>query len=107
MQVSDHLHSPAALTLEKEPAVPIKDEAGQCIRASLGRFGEGKKSNQTCWKSNHGSFSPCVSNPRPARLYDVARGHISKLCLQYKIGNVRINVTMRHVRPTIAAVEKQ
>jgi hypothetical protein len=44
MKVSDHLHSPAALTLEKEPVVPIKDEAGQCISASLGVWkGGGKK----------------------------------------------------------------
>jgi len=43
MEVSDHLHSPAALTLEKEPPVPIQDEAGQGIRASLGVLERKKK----------------------------------------------------------------
>jgi hypothetical protein len=97
MEVSDHLHSPNALTLEKEPPVPIQDDAGH----QSGRFGEEKKKNhQTCWKSNHGSFSPWVSNPRTARLYYAARGHICKFC-----GG--INVTLRHVHTTIVAVEKR
>jgi hypothetical protein len=36
MEVSNYRHSPAALTLEKELPVPIQDETGQGIRASLG-----------------------------------------------------------------------
>jgi len=56
--VSDHLHSPAALTLEKEPLVPIQDEAGQGISQS-GRFGEEKKvikpvGNRTTDRLAHG-----------------------------------------------------
>ena len=43
MEVSDHIHSSVALTLEKEPPVPTQDEAGQGIRASLGVLERKKK----------------------------------------------------------------
>jgi hypothetical protein len=46
MEVSDHLHSPAALTLEKEPPAPIQDEAGKGRaghQGQSGRLGEEKK----------------------------------------------------------------
>jgi hypothetical protein len=86
MEVSDHLHSPAALTLEKEPAVPIKYEARQCIRASLGVLERRKKAtkpvgNRTTDRLAHGSpirgppdcimrpaatFVNCVYNVRQA-----------------------------------------
>ena len=46
MEVSDHLHSPDALTLEKESPVPIQDGAGQGRRqGQSGRFGEEENKN--------------------------------------------------------------
>ena len=73
MEVSDHLHSPAALTLEKEPLVPIQDEAGQAgHQGQSGRFGEGGKTikpvgNRTTDRLAHGcpirGLPDCIMRP--------------------------------------------
>jgi len=72
MEVSYHLHSPAALTLEEEPLVPIQDEAGQGIGASLGVLERRKKAikpvgNRTTDRLAHGcpirGLPDCIMRP--------------------------------------------
>ena len=72
MEVSDHLHCLAALTLEKELQVPIQNEAGQGIRASLGFLERRQKAikpvgNRTTDRLAHGSpirgLPDCIMRP--------------------------------------------